>query len=140
MSWRQQRGGEFIAMKKVLIVEDNRLLSMLIEETVSAMGYHVIAKMDTPLEALLQIKRLEPHAVLLNISRTGGHDDIEVAERIQEAYGVPVIFMTTHMDGAIRHRALEVASGRLLDKPLDELELQRHLEGICGVPDIRRTP
>lgn len=126
--------------KRVLIVEDNRLRSMLVEDTIVTMGYNVIAKMDSPLDALLHVKRLQPHAVLLNISLSGGYDDIEVAERIQDAYGVPVIFMTAHMDSKIRHRALEVSSGRLLDKPLDEQALQMHLEGIFEIYDSRQRP
>lgn len=116
---------------KVLIVEDDRLLSMFIADTVATMGYHVVGSMNSPLEALLNVSRLQPCTVLLNISQAGGHDDIEVAERIQDNHGVQVIFMTAHSDSKIRHRALKVSNGRLLNKPFEDLELKRHLEDIC---------
>ena len=41
------------------------------------------------------------------------------------------------MDGKIRHRALEVSNGRLLDKPINKLALQRHLEAISEMRNVR---
>ena len=115
-------------MKKVLIVEDNGILAMSFAKLISDIGCHVIGVVDSSLEALLQVKRLRPHAVLLNISHMKGWGDITVAKRIQDTYGVPVIFMTAHMDYKIRRLAMEVSSGRLLDKPFDDLDLKRNLE------------
>ena len=84
--------------KKVLIVEDNLILSLLEERLLSKMGHKVVAKVTSGEKAVEMFKKLKPDFIIMDISLSGKMDGFEATNRIREFADVPVIFVSGNSD------------------------------------------
>ena len=84
--------------KKVLIVEDNLILSLLEERLLTKMGYKVVGKVTSGEKAVKDFKKLRPDFVIMDISLSGKMDGFEATNRIREYEDVPVIFVSGNSD------------------------------------------
>lgn len=67
----------------LMIVEDDALVAMVLNDVLEDAGYKVVDLTDRQ-DAALQIAQAEKHHLaLLNISRAGGDDGIELSERLK---------------------------------------------------------
>jgi CheY-like chemotaxis protein len=110
--------------RKVLIVEDEVLVGMMLARTLEVAGYSVLGVVGTGEEAVAAAKERRPGAMLLDVSLGGDVDGIEVARRIREFETIPVIFFTGYnRDSRLMDRAAEVQALAVLDKlgPVEEL-------------------
>ncbi|KJU84500.1 multi-sensor signal transduction histidine kinase [Candidatus Magnetobacterium bavaricum] len=114
--------------KKILIVEDEAVLSMQIKYEVLQMGYSVTGISDTGEKALASIGKEMPDIVLMDITLKGKLDGIETADLIHKQYNIPIIYMTAHSEkGTIERAKLTNPYGYLL-KPVNIKELQIALD------------
>ena len=84
--------------KKVLIVEDNLILSLLEERLLTKMGYHVVGKVTSGEKAVEVFKKIKPDFIIMDISLSGEMDGFEATNRIRENDDVPVIFVSGNSD------------------------------------------
>lgn len=84
--------------KRVLIVEDNLILSMLEERLLHKMGHKVVAKVTSGEKAVEVFKKLKPDFVIMDISLSGRMDGFEATNRIREYADVPVVFVSGNSD------------------------------------------
>lgn len=116
-------------MKKVLIIEDDKSISLALGIRLKAMGYAVEAAADA-VSAISQARKAEPDVVLLDIGLPGG-DGFLVAERLQQLNQTavtPIIFITASKQSGLRERAMELGAVRFLEKPFDATELADAIE------------
>ncbi len=116
-------------MKTVLLVEDDKKITLAIGVRLKAMGYKVASAADA-VSAIAQARKHEPDVVLLDINLPGG-DGFLVAERLQslmQTSSTPVIFITASKQPGLRKRAMELGAVGFLEKPFDATTLADAIE------------
>ncbi len=113
---------------KILIVEDEMIISMEIKQKLTAMGYVVTGQAITGESAIQKSGEKQPDLVLMDIRLKGEMDGITAAKRIIELFDLPIIFLTAHSDKATLERAISVSPSGYLLKPFKERELMTNIE------------
>jgi two-component system response regulator GlrR len=110
-------------MKKVLVVEDDKKISMALAIRLRAAGYQVIQAYDT-IGGTSMAKIHKPNVILLDISMPGG-DGFNVAQRVRKMTGPEpiIIFLTAHKELELRQRAMEFGAAGFVEKPYDARSL-----------------
>lgn len=108
---------------RVLFVEDEAMISMLIEDMLLDLGIEVVgpaAKLD---EALALARESEIEAAILDIN-VGGQFTYPIADILQ-ARGIPVIFATGYGSSALPERFRGIPT---LHKPFDRTRFAEVIE------------
>lgn len=113
-------------MRRVLVVEDEVLVGMLIEEMLQELGYEVAA-LATHLEQALSLARSESFDVALLDINLNGKQSFPVADVIR-ARGLPFLFATGYGNRILDTSHADVP---LLQKPFGLDELRRALERVA---------
>ena len=133
----------------ILIVEDEPIVALDLQQEVEQLGLNVVGLAESADEALMAIERQCPDLALMDIHIVGSMDGIQAARLLRigrqvqvgeqdvvrtepgdlpEAYGIPVIFLTSFSDTpTIRRAARELPYG-YLNKPFQRRELKAALE------------
>lgn len=80
---------------RVLVVEDEPLLAMLLEENLAELGYELAGSAATVHQALSLLDQSEIDCALLDFSLGQDSTSVPVAQRLREA-GKPFTFLTGH--------------------------------------------
>ena len=113
---------------KILIVEDEELYADKLEMLVDKLGYEHIATVDNSTDALSIIKQTKPDLILMDVHIKGAYDGIELTDLIHKEQPIPVIFITSMMDDLTFNRATRANPINFLNKPFNDLQLQRSIE------------
>ena len=90
---------------RILIVEDEIMLSEAVARRLMKVGYEVVGQSLSGEEAIQKAKETKPDLVLMDIVLKGDVDGIEAAELIRSSVGSPVVYMTAHSDSGTLERA-----------------------------------
>lgn len=105
--------------KKVLIVEDDMILSLLLERMSSKLGFDHIEKTTTGKKAISLAQEHEPDIILMDIQLKDEIDGITAMHKIREFSEVPVIYITANSDQFYKERAQETNYIDYLIKPIE---------------------
>jgi DNA-binding response OmpR family regulator len=124
------RDGEdsILSGKKVLIVEDEAIISFLLEDMVTSLGCEDITLAGNVKNALAQIDAAQPEAAILDVN-LGGEMAYPVAETLR-AIGVPFVFTTGYGRGGVKP---EWAGYPVVQKPFNIEALGAALRSILVV-------
>jgi CheY-like chemotaxis protein len=113
---------------RILVVEDEAVISADIQDRLHALGYAVVGSADTGPEAIEKAAQLKPDLVLMDIMLKGAMLGTEAAVQIRSQLHLPVIYLTANSneDTFLRARASE-PFGFIL-KPFDEGALRANIE------------
>jgi adenylate cyclase len=114
--------------RKVLIVEDEAIIAHDIQQILSDMGYDAYAVACSAEEALARAAERRPDLALVDIRIKGKLDGVKTAQLLQESHGVPIVYMTAHVDDATIERAARTRPEAYLQKPLRPAELKSAIE------------
>lgn len=117
-----------MGVKKILIVEDEVIVSMVLEETIVKLGYQVVGTVISGPDAIEKTGETRPDLVLMDIRLDGEMDGIEAAEKITALYNIPVVYLTAHSDEKTLDRAIKTQPYGYLIKPFRERELYTTIE------------
>ncbi|MDA3939965.1 MAG: response regulator [Spirochaetia bacterium] len=109
---------------KILIAEDDFLVSEMIEGELVNAGYEVIGKASNGKIAVDLTLALKPDLVLMDI-RMPELNGLEASTQIMETCPTPVIILTAYDNRDMVVDAGDVGVAAYLNKPLDSLELER---------------
>lgn len=112
---------------KVLIVEDDMLLSLVEERLLTRMGYDVVGKAIAGEEAVEKALRLKPDVILMDISLKGEMDGVQAMEEIRKISEVPVIYLSGNSDKFNYERAKKTNFVEYLVKPITGDDLVKPL-------------
>jgi PAS domain S-box-containing protein len=115
-------------MTKVMLVEDEAIISMRLAESLAAMGYEVAGTATSGEEAVDIARQLSPDVILMDIVMPGELDGITAAEIINEQLDIPVIFLTAYTEDLLIQRAKHVEPFGYIVKPLQEREIKAAIE------------
>jgi CheY-like chemotaxis protein len=102
---------------RILIVEDEILVGMMLKKKIEDFGYHVVDIATSGEEAVVMAENQKPDLLFMDVSLPGDLDGIEAAKMIKEQQDVPVIFFTgNHMDESLLQRSKELKPVAILDK------------------------
>lgn len=112
---------------KVLIVEDDMLLSMVEERLITRLGFDVVGKVTRGADAIDKADELNPDIIVMDISLKGEMDGIEAMELIREKSSVPVIYLSGSGDRYSYERAKKTGFTEYLTKPVTSGDLKEPL-------------
>jgi len=115
-------------MSRLLIVEDEMVIAMLLEELVSTHGHEVVGQASTGKEAVEMARAFRPDLVLMDILLPGAMDGIAACELIRHELGIPSIFITGHTRDDLLRRASAVEHLGYIVKPFNEKQLLAVIE------------
>ena len=119
-----------MAIRNVLIVEDELILAMVNRKMVEALGYKSLAVVTNAKDALRTIEETRPDLILMDIMIEGDLDGIETAEIIRKSLNTPILFITGNSDEAVKSRAEHIANSAFLIKPVNQNMLKSFIEKI----------
>jgi two-component system, response regulator PdtaR len=102
--------------KKILIVEDEKLIGLMLAENVRDLGCQVTKVVTNGQAAVRAVESERPDAILMDISLDGGMDGIEAARIIKAEHDIPVLFFTGYLDPQMYMRANAVNPVGIVDK------------------------
>lgn len=114
--------------KRILVVEDETIVAADLQARLRDLGYDPAGLVTAGEAALAEAEAMEADIVLMDIQLKGRVDGIEAAEQIRKKLGIPVVFLTAHIDEATFQRARITAPFGYVRKPFDERELHTALE------------
>ena len=110
-------------MLNILLVDDNLLITMMVEEWLEELGCKVVGPVASVKAALSAIEAAVPDGAILDVS-LGNEDCYPVADALV-ARGVPFAFATGHGATSIAERFKGVA---VLDKPFQFEDVKALIE------------
>ena len=115
-------------MAKVLVVDDEAIITLQLEERLTRIGYKVVGMAASGEEAVTKARALKPDIVLMDIVMPGKINGIAAAKVVHEELDIPVIFITSYADDKIIEEAKKVHPYGYIVKPFNELELKAAME------------
>jgi CheY-like chemotaxis protein len=113
---------------KLLLVEDEVLIAMLIERHLESLGYQVCEHVATGQAAIDSVAAQQPDIIFIDIRLPGGMDGVQAAQEIRARYDVPIIFMTGYSTPEILDRTQAVNPAAVLEKPLLPHQIEAAIE------------
>ncbi len=114
--------------RRILVVEDERLVAKHIENMVRGLGYDVAGVAATGEDAVRAALGTLPDLVLMDIMLRGDMDGIAASEQIWDKAAIPVVYLTAYADEATLERAKVTDPFGYLLKPFEERELYTAIE------------
>ncbi|MEI6874398.1 MAG: response regulator [Spirochaetota bacterium] len=102
----------------VMIVEDERIISLAVSRMVEGLGHRVLATIPSAEEALERLELLRPDLVLMDIHLQGPMDGIDACVAIHERWDIPCVYTSAYTDEATKVRASATKPLAFLGKPL----------------------
>jgi len=115
-------------MSKILVVDDEAIITMQLEERLCAMGYTVAGMAASGEDAVNKARHNRPDLVLMDIVMPGKMNGIEAAKIITQELDIPVVFVTSYADDKIIEKAKSVRPYGYIVKPFNELEIKAAIE------------
>ncbi|WP_456387671.1 response regulator [Desulfolithobacter sp.] len=119
--------------KKILIVEDDGIIALLLGEITTRNGYEVVAMVATGRDAVTRAQTEKPDLILMDINLAGDMDGIEAATIIRAHLNVPVVFLTAYADHATLERAKKTGPCSYVLKPVTEEDLINTIEQALNI-------
>ncbi len=111
-----------IAGNRIMVVEDETLVSMVVAEQLEELGFLVVGPYSTVDQAMTALKENNIDAAVLDVN-LGGEPVYPVADALTAAR-VPFVFVTGYGAAALERRFQHVP---VLQKPIDSVALERIL-------------
>ncbi|HEX7655319.1 MAG TPA: response regulator [Verrucomicrobiae bacterium] len=113
---------------KILVVEDEIIVSEDIQYRLRNLGYHVAGSADCFEEAVHFAEKFRPDLVLMDIMLKGGKNGMEAAADIRQRLHIPVVFLTGNADDASFQAACHCEPYGFILKPFGDDTLRVNIE------------
>lgn len=118
-----------MAKKTILIVEDEVMIADDIKADLEDSGFLVpMRPCHSYKQAVESLKTMRPDLVLLDINLKGNLSGIDLAAHINEHYGIPFLFLTSHWSPEIINKAGSVYPAGFISKPYSSKNLWANIE------------
>jgi len=120
----------YLAGRRMLVVDDEEMNRMLLEHILRSWGAHVTS-LSSGDEALSLLKKEKFEALLIDLSMPGmsGIDTTQALRKEEALKNFPIIAVTGHASAEERERCLGAGMNAYLTKPFREQELYEVLSG-----------
>ncbi len=114
-----------MVVKKVLIVEDDLILSMLNKRLVELLGHKVVKCLKSGEEAVKYSRENDLDLILMDVRLKNEMDGISAMTEISKFCETPAIYITGNSDRVTRQRAEKTNMLAFCVKPVNYDELER---------------
>jgi PAS domain S-box-containing protein len=112
----------------ILVVDDEKIITMHLDELLTNMGYNVIGIASNGIEAIKKSKELSPDLILMDIIMPGELTGIDAAKEIKNEMQIPVIFLSAFADDKLVNKAKISEPYSYIVKPFQSQELKAAIE------------
>ncbi len=109
-----------MAKAKIMIVEDEGIISEDLQSSLEQMGYTVVSVVSSGEQAVIESAKHDPDLILMDIVLKGQLDGIETASRIKARMEVPIVFLSAFDDEDKLQRAKLTSPYGYLLKPFSD--------------------
>jgi len=124
--------------KRILIVEDERVVAEATSEFLSVLGYDVIGTPQEGEKAVDMALQSPPDLIIMDIRLKGETDGIEAVEKIHDVMYVPVVYLTAYSEPATIERANRTRHSGFIKKPVMEEDLEITVAAVLRKEEERR--
>jgi PAS domain S-box-containing protein len=117
-----------MATARIMVVEDERIISMSVQQTLKGMGFGIAAVATSGKEAIQKAEETQPDLILMDIGLKGDLDGIETAGQINARFDVPIIYLTADDYEQTLQRAKNTEPYGYILKPFQKRELYTTIE------------
>jgi signal transduction histidine kinase/AmiR/NasT family two-component response regulator len=114
--------------KRILVVEDENIVSMDLRLSLERLGYHVTGCVGTGEQAIASVRTEPPDLVLMDVQLRGDMDGTQAAAVIRQQFDVPVVYLTAYSNDATLEKARVTEPFGYILKPFEERELHVVIE------------
>jgi PAS domain S-box-containing protein len=118
----RKEANDHTSIQRLLLVEDETLVGMMMKDTLTELGYHVIGPIGSISDAMAELERQPIETAVLDVNLSG-EMIYSLADEMNDR-GVPFVFVTGYGADAIDTRFANIP---VLQKPVDRAALQRIL-------------
>ncbi len=113
---------------RILIVEDERIVSEDLRLCLAKLGYEVCGIASSGEDAVRKAEKTLPDLVLMDIVLSGKMDGIEAAEAIQSRFNTPIVYLTAYSDKKTLERAKVTEPLGYIIKPFQDRDIHTAIE------------
>lgn len=110
-------------MGRVMIVEDEVILTMAIRQALEVAGYEVISPVLSGESAIEHLQDDQPDLILMDVTLQGRLDGVTTTNLINAKYDVPIVITTAHSDAVMIERIENSTAVGFLEKPININEM-----------------
>lgn len=119
--------------KKVIIVEDDQLLALILKKMAASIDLEVLSVYQFGREAVEMIIRENPDIIFMDISLADDFNGVEVMEVIRNHTRSPVIYISGISSNSIKSNAKNIENSCFLSKPIRLTDLREAVESFSAV-------
>ncbi|WP_321506161.1 response regulator [uncultured Methanoregula sp.] len=113
---------------RILIVDDDPIITKLISIMLQKKGYHVVGVVASGEESILRAAELNPDLVIMDVSLAGEMDGLDAAHYIFQLFQYPIIFITAMSEEELFERAKYSQPYGIIFKPFTMLEISTNVD------------
>ncbi|MCK4956739.1 MAG: response regulator [Candidatus Cloacimonetes bacterium] len=117
-----------ITKKKIIIVEDEKIIAEDLKSTLISLGYNVIGSYSQGQTLIDDLASLSPDLILMDIMLHGTLSGIDTAELIMNKYDFPIIYVTAYANAKTLAHVKRTNPFGYIVKPFEERELHATIE------------
>ena len=123
----------FKQMKKILVIDDDRSIVMLLGRILTQAGYEVLTAADG-VQGIKFAFQADPDLIVLDIRfpAGGGMGLLQKLSDSTKTWNIPIIINTSYDDPEIKQKAEEYNVKDFMLKPVDPDELVKKIKEIIG--------
>lgn len=112
---------------KILVVEDESIISYDIQNTLEYLGYEVTDTVENYEDTIKSVQENEPQLILMDIHLENSKDGIETALAVHALKKIPIMYLTAFCDDDTINRAIQTNPLAYMIKPFNRDELKSML-------------
>lgn len=121
-------------MSKVLIIDDDRKHSELLQAYFKRFGINLVCAHDAN-EGMRKLNREDPDLLLLDVMLPG-RDGFEICREVRKSSDIPIIMLTARGDVIDRVSGLELGADDYIGKPFEPRELVARVQATLRRADL----
>lgn len=114
--------------RKILVVEDEKLLALNIKNSLQKLGYNVIETTNSAEKAIKNVADHHPNLVLFDIRLSTKINGIQIVDIIQNRFDIPVLYITEYSEYIKLYKQELSKAFSYIFKPIRETELYLGVE------------
>lgn len=121
-----------MSLKKILHVEDDESIRLIVEMALVDLCNMTLVSCDSGSQALEQLLNFVPELILLDamMPQMDGLQTLKAIRKLENIQGIPVVFITARIQQAEKQQYLDAGAVAVIEKPFNPSELGAQLTAI----------